>query len=97
MKYSKDLLKEIESSKTILDEMIVKAEEQGARNFEILFTLQNGLNELSMVIKDNQNLSPQFLKKWDLIMGWAPKVFEDHPLLELLKRIDNKLIEAKSY
>jgi hypothetical protein len=37
-----------------------------------------------------------FCKKWDNIMGWAPKVFEDHPLLDLLREIDEAIMKIRN-
>ena len=28
-------------------------------------------------------------------MGWAPKVFEDHPLLDLLREIDEAIMKNR--
>lgn len=85
----------IKSANTILDDMIVKAKEQGAKNFDMLFTVKDGLNELSHRLQNKDGLSICFMEKWDNIMGWVPRVFEDHPLLEILRKIDDVVMSNK--
>ncbi len=85
----------VEESKTILSEMIENAKKQGALNFEMFFCLQDGLNELSTLIENKQDINYVFLKKWENVMGWAPKVFEDHPLLYLLREIDEVILHIR--
>jgi len=92
MRYLKELLNNVDCSKVIVNDMILKAQEQGAKNFEMLFSLRDGLNELTVILSKEQDLNNQFIEKWDLLMGWVPKVFEAHPLLDLLRNIDNALL-----
>jgi hypothetical protein len=92
--FKESILVDIESSKAILSEMITRANKQGAKNIGMLSTLNQGLNELTEVLKDKK-VNQDFLKKWNSIMGWAPKVFEEHPLLDLLRNIDNMLMTGK--
>ena len=91
----KEISINIKSANTILDDMIVKAKEQGAKNFDMLFTVKDGLNELSELLINKDGINDYFIKKWNAIMGWAPKVFEDHPLLEILRKIDNVVMNYK--
>lgn len=91
----KQTLTQIEASDEILDDMIVKAEEQGAKNFDMLYTLKKGLGVLSKQLLNKQSISDSFLNEWDVIMGWAPRVFEGHPLLERLRKIDDFVISKK--
>lgn len=85
----------IKSANTILDDMIVKAKEQGAKNFDMLFTIKDGLNELSELLVNKDGITDCFIQKWDAIMGWVPRVFEDHPLLEILRKIDDAVMSNK--
>lgn len=96
MESSKDILGKVEEAKTIIAEMILSAKSQRAKNFDMLYVLQNALEELGIIMKNEQKVNSNFLKKWDSIMGWAPKVFEDHPLLDLLRDIDKVIIEGDS-
>ena len=91
----KEISINIKSANTILDDMIAKAKEQGAKNFDMLFTLKDGLNELSERVQNKEEISNCFIEKWDTIMGWTPRVFEDHPLLEILKKIDDVVMNNK--
>jgi hypothetical protein len=86
----------VEESNIILSEMIENAKKQGALDFDMFFYLQDGLNELSTLIENKQNINYVFLKKWDNVMGWAPKVFEDHPLLYLLREIDEAIMKIRN-
>jgi|LakMenE18May11ns_1017448.scaffolds.fasta_scaffold9341908_1 hypothetical protein len=86
----------VEESNIILSEVIANAKKQGALDFDMFFYLQDGLNELSTLIENKQNISYVFLKKWDNVMGWAPKVFEDHPLLYLLREIDEAIMKIRN-
>jgi hypothetical protein len=86
----------VEESNIILSEMIENAKKQGALDFDMFFYLQDGLNELSTVIENKQNINYVFLKKWGNVMGWAPKVFEDHPLLYLLREIDEAIMKIRN-
>jgi hypothetical protein len=91
----KEISINIKSANTILDDMIEKAREQNARNFEMLFTVKNGLNELSELLTNKNGINDRFIEKWNTIMGWVPKVFEDHPLLEILRKIDVVVMNNK--
>jgi hypothetical protein len=91
----KEISINIKSANTILDDMIVKAKEQDAQNFNMLFTVKDGLSELSERLLNKDGISDCFTKKWDAIMGWVPRVFEDHPLLEILRKIDDVIMNNK--
>jgi hypothetical protein len=91
----KEILSDIQLSNKILNEMILKAKEQGAQNFQMLFSLSDGLTELYQTLIIENKLSRPFYEKWDSLMGWVPKVFEDHPLLELLQKIDNVVMKSR--
>lgn len=95
MRDLKELSNSIKSAKAILDDMIAKAKEQGAQNFDMLFTVKDGLCELSELLESKKSIDDCFMEKWDSIMGWAPRVFEDHPLLDLLRNIDNTLMKCR--
>lgn len=86
---------DIESADAILEDMISKAKEQGAKNFDMLFTLKDALNELSEQLGKKHIIGDCFITKWDTIMGWVPRVFEDHPLLDILKKIDSVITRNK--
>ena len=86
----------VEKSKEILSEMIENSKKQGALNFDMFYYLQDGLKELSTVLEKKQEINLVFCKKWDNIMGWAPKVFEDHPLLDLLREIDEAIMKIRN-
>ena len=91
----KEISIDIKSANTILDDMIVKAKEQGAKNFDMLFTVKDGLSELCERLQNKDGISNCFIEKWDAIMGWVPRVFEDHPLLEILRKIDDVIMNDK--
>lgn len=95
MRDLKELSISIKSAKAILDDMIVKAKEQGAKNFDTLFYCKDGLCELSELLESKESIDDCFMEKWDALMGWAPRVFEDHPLLDLLRNIDNTLMKGR--
>jgi hypothetical protein len=91
----KEISIKIKSANTILDDMIVKANEQGARNFEMLYTVKDGLSELSGQLLTTGVITHSFVAKWDVIMGWIPRVFEGHPLLDILEKIDDFVVKNK--
>lgn len=85
----------IRSANTIIDDMIIKAKSQGAKNFDMLLVLKDGLNELSDLLVSRKGITNIFAQKWDGIMVWVPRVFEDHPLLKIIRDIDNVVINNK--
>ena len=93
MKYSNGISKKVEDSKVILTEMITNAQKQGAQNFDMLYVLQDALEELYLKIGNKEKIDIPLLKKWDNIMGWVPKVFEGHPLLDLIREIDKVIMD----
>lgn len=88
MKNQEVLINNVRDSLEILSTMIGNAKMQGAQNFQMLYTLQNGLMELIQILSENQNPDFEFKRKWDKAMGWVPRVFEDHPLLDRLLDLD---------
>ena len=91
MRYSTNLTEDLEWSKTMLNEMIESAKKQGIINLQMLYVLDEALNYLLDHVKQNTDPSDAFLRKWDNIMGWAPKVFEDNPLLDKIRAIDKEI------
>jgi hypothetical protein len=89
--YSGDLISKIEQSKNILSQMISNAISQQAQNFDMLYSLQHALEELKFIVQNKSPADNLFLQKWDNIMGWAPRVLEDHPLLDLIRGIDKEI------
>ncbi|MCO5236858.1 MAG: hypothetical protein M9933_11380 [Chitinophagaceae bacterium] len=96
MRDFKELSNNINSAIAILNDMIAKAKAQGAQNFDMLYNVKDGLNELSQLLISRQKINDSFLRKWDETMGWVPRVFEGHPLLEILRQIDNVITSDKS-
>lgn len=94
MKIQTELVKTVDNSLETLSEMIDNAKKQGALNFEMLYVLQDGLNELKQSLEKGQKIDIQFKKKWDKVMRWAPRVFEEHPLLDWLRDIDDALMQG---
>jgi hypothetical protein len=94
MKYSTDFIKDIDSSKKILNKMIEQAIKQEMKNFGMFYTLQDGLNELSLKVENGEEFDSVFLKKWDKVMGWVFKAFEGTPLLDLINSIDKVISET---
>jgi hypothetical protein len=71
--------------------MIENARTQKAKNFEMLYLLSDALKNLHQVVLARQRVGSKFIATWNNIMGWAPKVFEDHPLLDILRKIDTEI------
>jgi len=94
MRSQTELIKNLDNSLKTLSEMIDNAKKQGAFNFEMLYVLQDGLNELKQLSEKGQKTDIQFKKKWDKVMGWAPRVFEEHPLLDWLRDIDDSIMQG---
>jgi alpha-glucuronidase len=88
MEYPTILLKKIEASRAILTTMIESAKKQGVLNYDTVYVLHDGLQELQMYIESKEKISPEFLNKWNRIMGWVPRVFEGQSLLDLIIDID---------
>jgi hypothetical protein len=91
MEYSNDLSKKIKDCQKIIADMISKAKSQGDLNFDMLYSVQNVLNELSIILQNRQKANSAFIKKWNNVMGFVPRVFEDHPLLNGMRDIDQSL------
>ena len=92
MKYSSDLGLKIDKVTKILTEIINQAELQKAQNFEHLYSLQKGLKELTVVVEKDETLDVFFVRRWNNIMGWVHRAFEDHHILPLIYEIDSKII-----
>lgn len=92
MKYSSNLYLKIDEVEKMLTEMINLAELQKAQNFEHLYSLQKGLKELAVAVGKEETLDVFFIKKWNNIMGWVHRAFEDHPILPLIYEIDSEII-----
>lgn len=91
MSYSQNLLDNIEKAKLLLEQMITNAEKQNARNFQMLYSLQNALKELEIKRLQNGKIDSSFMSKWDEIMGWIPRVFEGHSMLRIIRSIDEEI------
>lgn len=76
----------------ILTEMIALAEAQKAQNFNHLYSLKIGLEELTILVRNNEIPDISFVKKWNNIMVWVYRAFEDHPILSLIYDIDNEVV-----
>lgn len=92
MRYHEKILDKIFTSEDILSQMITNAKNQGAKNFDMFYSLANALSELKEIVKTDKKIDSFFLKKWDAIIGWAPKVFEGHPLLDIIRDIDEIIL-----
>ena len=86
---------DIDTAKMIIDDMIFKANSIGAKNITILFSVKDGLAELSRKIDKGEKMDKIFMEKWDRLMGWVPRTFEGHFLVEILERIDQHLINSQ--
>ena len=95
MEYPVIFLDKIESSRILLNEMIERAIKQGMLNFAMFYTLRDGLNELKLIVVNGHVIDSSFLNKWGKVMGWVSKVFEDTPLLDLLREIDIYIVDIK--
>ena len=95
MQYSNDISTKIDDSILILNQMIENAKSQGAQNFDMLHTLAEALKDLQIKVANKQKVDRGFTVKWDNVMGWVPKVFEDHPLLDLLRHIDAEIMASQ--
>jgi len=92
MRYTIELISKITQSKSILNDMIASAEKQGAKNFEMLYTIHEALEEATYLVKNQENPGFDFIKKWNGVMGWVHRVFEGHAILQLIYSIDEELI-----
>jgi len=91
MENKNEILLDIEKSKIIVEDMISKAKEQGAKNFDMLYIIDEGLSELLEILKNEKTINRSFYEKWSGMMGWVHRVFEDHPLLDLIYKINKWL------
>ena len=80
---------QIGKAQNLVEQMITNALLQKATNIGILFQLKHVLAEFSVVRGKNINLDLK--SRWKVIMTWAPRVFEEHPLLDLLIEIDQRV------
>ncbi|MBW4890464.1 hypothetical protein KXQ82_12080 [Mucilaginibacter sp. HMF5004] len=72
--------------------MIAQAKEQGAKNYEALYALQDGLEALINELKTEGAVSFDLYNKWsNKVMGWVSRYFEGHPILDKLVDIDNAI------
>ena len=90
MRHSPELLKKIDDSQALLKQMAIAVSLQGIKA-EPLNYVQEGLTELSSIVENGEILEPLFVMRWDRMMGWVPRYFEGHPLVDLLEEIDKML------
>jgi hypothetical protein len=96
MEYSSNFLKDIENSLIELNIMIESAIKQRMLNFDMFYTLRDGLNELKLKVENRHELDSVFFKKWDRVMGWVHITFEGTPLLDLVRSIDKVIVSLES-
>ena len=88
MEYSQDFIVNINNALNIVNDIVFKAEKTGGEN-GILYVFRDGLIELSSKIENKEDIDLDFMIKWKPLMGRAHRIFEDHPLLDLLYEINN--------
>lgn len=92
MIYSNQLVETTKSTKKAINEMISASEKQNAKNIELLYSLQSGLQEALIIIDNNKKPDLKFVKKWNRTMGLASRFFDGDPFLENLLYIDSEII-----
>ena len=92
MEVQLEILNKIKSAAVLIDDMTIKAKEQGSKNVDLLFFVKDGFNELYDSLIDMKGINDSLMQKWNSMMSWVPRYFEDHPLLQIIREIDNAVI-----
>jgi hypothetical protein len=90
MEYSKNFIVNINNALKVINDIVYEAEKAGGEN-GMLYLYRDELIELSLKIENKENLDLDFMKKWKPLIGSAHRIFEDHPLLDLLYDINNTI------
>lgn len=89
MEYSQDFTLNVNKALDIIKDIIFQSEKIEGVKFDIFYVFRDGLIELSSKIENKKDIDLDFMNKWKPLMGRAHRIFEDHPLLDLLYEINN--------
>jgi hypothetical protein len=89
MEYSQDFTLNVNKALDIIKDIIFQSEKIEGAKFDIFYVFRDGLIELSSKIENKKDIDLDFMIKWKPLMGRAHRIFEDHPLLDLLYEINN--------
>jgi len=91
MNFSSELKPTAEKAILMVDMLISQAEAQHVTNLEVAYSIKKGLSELLSNVYSDSKLTKEFIKKWNKLMPFCSRFFEDHPFLEILNKIDREI------
>lgn len=88
MNFSESFALNVSEALSLIKEIIFQSEKMEGAKFDIFYTFRDSLIELNSIIENKKVIHMDFRAKWKPLMGRAHRIFEDHPLLDLLDKIN---------